>query len=72
MGLILSGDGTITSGSIIIEGNLKQSNGFYLNSTTITENYTIPTGDNAMSAGPVTVADGVTIVVPDGSTWTVV
>ena len=44
--------------------------GIYLNSNTISLNYTIPTGDNAMSAGPVTVA--AVINVPTGSNWTVV
>jgi hypothetical protein len=45
---------------------------FYLNSTTITSNYTIPTNFNAMTAGPVTINDNITVTVPDGSTWTVV
>lgn len=38
----------------------------------VTANYTLTTGYNAMSAGPVTIANGVTITVPDGATWTVV
>jgi hypothetical protein len=45
---------------------------FYENDTTITQNYTITSGKNAMSAGPITIADGVTVTVPDGSTWTIV
>lgn len=45
---------------------------FQLNEKTITSNYTIPTGYNAITAGPVTVSDGVTIIVADGSTWTIV
>ena len=45
---------------------------FYLNDTTITANYTVPTGQNAMTAGPVTVNDGIVVTVSDGSTWTVV
>ena len=45
---------------------------FFENSTTITGSYTITTGKNAMSAGPMTIADGVTVTVPDGSVWTIV
>jgi hypothetical protein len=45
---------------------------FYENSQTVTTDYTITTGKNAMSAGPITINDGITVTVPDGSTWTVV
>lgn len=45
---------------------------FWENDTVITTSYTIPVNKNAMSAGPITVANGVVITVPDGSTWTVV
>jgi hypothetical protein len=45
---------------------------FYLNDQTVTSNYTIPTGDNAGSFGPITIASGVTITIPSGQTWTVV
>ena len=46
--------------------------GLYENSATIAANYTIGTGNNAMSAGPITVNTGVTVTVPTGSTWTIV
>jgi hypothetical protein len=49
-----------------------QSGAFYLNNTSITSNYTIPANTNAMSAGPITIADGVTVTISDGSSWTVV
>lgn len=45
---------------------------FWQNDTTITTSYSIPLNTNALSAGPITVANGVVITVPDGSTWTVV
>ena len=45
---------------------------FYENSTTVSANYTITSGSNAVSAGPVTIADGVTVTVPSGSRWAVV
>ena len=42
------------------------------NSQIITSSYSITTGTNAMSAGPITINDGVTISIPDGSVWTIV
>lgn len=45
---------------------------FFVNPTTVSANYTIPTNYNAMTAGPITVNSGVTVTVPSGSTWTVV
>lgn len=45
---------------------------FFENDILVTDNYTITTGKNAISAGPITVDDGVTVTVPDGSTWSVV
>ena len=48
------------------------SNGLVMNNATISTSYTLPTGYNAVSAGPVTVASGVVVTVPSGSTWVVV
>ena len=39
---------------------------FQLNSTTMTTNYTLPTGKNAMVVGPLTINTGVTLTVPTG------
>jgi hypothetical protein len=46
--------------------------GLYENNATISANYTIGTGNNAVSAGPITVNSGVVVTVPSGSTWVVV
>lgn len=51
---------------------LVASNGLLVNSATVSESYSIPSGSNAMSTGPVTVATGVTVTVPTGSVWTVI
>jgi len=51
---------------------LVATNGIVVNSATISANYTIPTGSNAMSAGPVSISDGVSVTVSDGSIWVVV
>lgn len=42
------------------------------NQITVAENYTITTGNNMMSAGPVTIDTGFTVTVPTGSRWVVV
>jgi hypothetical protein len=38
---------------------------------TISVSATINAGNNAISGGPVTIASGITVTVPSGSTWTV-
>jgi hypothetical protein len=38
---------------------------------TISQNYTITTGSNGLSAGPVAVATGYAVTIPSGQTWTV-
>jgi len=45
---------------------------FFENDQVMTTNYTITSGKNAMSAGPITVNPGVTLTVPAGSTYTIV
>jgi hypothetical protein len=60
-------DGTFT-GTVEISGNVP----IWENSQTVNADYTITDGRNAMSAGPITVASGVTVTVGSGETWTVV
>lgn len=50
----------------------RASNGIVVNSSTITSNYTIASGDNGGSFGPVAVGSGITVTVSSGSVWTVV
>ncbi len=45
---------------------------FYENDQVMVTDYTITSGRNAMSAGPITVNPGVTLTVPSGSTYTIV
>ncbi len=42
-----------------------------MNPKTVTANLTIPTGYNAYSAGPLEIADGVTVTLNDNSTWSI-
>lgn len=43
----------------------------YENGQTITSNYTMTAGNNGMSAGPITVATGITVTIPDNSRWVI-
>ena len=45
---------------------------FWENGQTVTQNYTITNTYNAMSAGPITINNGVTVTIGDGETWTIV
>jgi hypothetical protein len=45
---------------------------FYLNGQTITTDYTIPTDQNAMSAGPITIQTGATVTISPPTVWTIV
>ena len=45
---------------------------FWENGQTVTTNYTITNNYNAMSAGPITINNGVTVTIGDGETWTIV
>lgn len=42
-----------------------------INASTLTENVVITTGYNGSSAGPLAIANGVTVVVSNNSTWTI-
>lgn len=45
---------------------------FVENGQTVTTNYSITSGKNAMSAGPITVGSGIIVTVPVGSSWVIV
>lgn len=45
---------------------------FIENGQTVTTNYTLTTGKNAISAGPITVNSGVVVTVPSGQNWVIV
>jgi hypothetical protein len=46
--------------------------GLYEHEHTIDANYSISSGSNGMSAGPITISSGVSVTVPTGSTWVIV
>jgi hypothetical protein len=56
----------------IIGANAAQGNmGVLVNATTISNNYTIGSGYNGFSVGPVTVASGVAVTVTSGQRWVI-
>ena len=63
-----SGDGSNLTGVTATVAN----GAIYENSQTITADYTITNGKNAMSAGPIEISSGVTVTVGSGETYTIV
>ncbi len=55
-----------------VGGGNTTGEGLYEMANTISSNYSITSGNNAMSAGPITVDSGVSVTVPSGSVWTIV
>jgi hypothetical protein len=43
----------------------------YVNSNTISANYTFNSGTNGTSTGPITVNTGITVTIPTGSRWVI-
>jgi len=66
----LTADQTLTlpneTGTVLTTGSP-----FMINSTTVASSYTIASGQNAMSVGPMTVNSGVTVTVSSGQRWLV-
>ena len=68
---LTTGSSLTYSSSSLTAPNLVASNGMVVNSATVSANYSIPSGSNAMSSGPITVASGITVTIPSGSRWVV-
>jgi len=54
-----------------IGGGASAGGAVYENSQSITANYTMTTGTNGHSVGPITVDSGVAVTIPSGSSWLV-
>ena len=48
------------------------SGALQINTTTVSESYVLPTGSNAFSVGPITIADTYTVTVSSGQRWVVI
>lgn len=76
---VVPNEGTVTtsvSGLISSGGGGATGSGgdrvFVLNQQTVTTSYTFPSGNNATSCGPITVNDGVEVIVGDNQNWSIV
>ena len=74
--LVTNGSGVLSFSTISAAGGGATGGGsdevFYENDQAVTTNYTITASHNAMSAGPITVNNGVTVTVSSGVRWVVV
>ena len=50
----------------------KASGAMIVNTTTVSENYTLPTGSNAFSVGPITIGSGYAVTVTTGQRWVII
>ena len=71
-GKYLTTDGTDPSWATINTDSNTTTKGLYEMANTISANYTISAGNNAISTGPITVNTGVSVTVPSGSRWAIV
>jgi len=69
-GKFLTTNGSAASWATIATGNTT-ANGMWEHAHTISSNYSITSGNNAMAAGPITINSGVSVTVPTGSTWVI-
>jgi len=53
-------------------GNINATNGLIVNADVVNTSYTIATGSNAFSVGPITTASGATVTVSSGQRWIVI
>ena len=73
-----SGQALTSNGTAVSWGSAGGASGggtdkvFYENDANVTTNYTITTGKNAISAGPITINSDVVVTVPNNSVWVIV
>ncbi len=71
-GKYLTTDATTASWATLDTDANTTTKGLYEHEHTIDANYSIASGSNAMSAGPITIDTGYSVTVPTGSTWVIV
>ena len=69
--LTISSAGAVTTPNVLTGAEVVASNGLVVNSNTVSASYSIPSGSSATSAGPMTVASGVSVTISSGSRWVV-
>jgi hypothetical protein len=69
---LISTTGNISTTNNLTAARVNNTGQFYYNTRTISANVTIGATENAMSIGPMTIADGVEVVINDGGEWSIV
>jgi len=69
--VLADGNGSVkeyydSNANAFLQGN------YQTNQSTISVTQTIATGQNTMSAGPITISDGITVTLADGANWVIV
>ena len=70
-GKFLTTDASDASWAVLNTDSNTTTKSLYEMANTISSNYTIATNYNAISAGPITVNNGISVTVPSGSTWVI-
>ena len=68
-GKYLTTNGSAASWAVLDTDANTTTKGLYEHAHTIAANYSITSGNNAMTAGPITINSGVSVTIPTGSTW---
>ena len=68
-GKYLTTDATNASWATLDTDANSTTKGLYEHAHTISSNYSITSGNNAIAAGPITINTGISVTVPSGSTW---
>ena len=71
-GQLMTTDGSGNLSFTTVSSPAKASGALIVNTTTVSENYTVPSGSNAFSVGPITVASGYAVTVSSGQRWVVI
>ena len=71
-GNYLTTDGSTASWAALDTDANTTTKGLYEHANTISANYSITSGNNALSSGAMIIDSGVSVTVPTGSTWTIV
>ena len=71
-GNIGAGNVTVAASGTASAGALVATNGLILSNTTVTANYTVPVGQNALSIGPMAVANNISVAVSNGQRWVII